>query len=585
MARFSEEWLQELLNKNDVLDVIGAYVPLVRRGNNYWANCPWHHEKNPSFSVNQQKQMFYCFSCKKGGSVINFIMENEKLSYQEAVAFLAERVGMELPEEQDNQAYQKNKAYKKRLYAMMRDAALYFHGLLKTKEGEAALAYLKRRGVENQIQSFGLGYAPDRYDALKKHLEEKGYNVKEMLDAGLVRQREGHTYDVFRGRVMFPIQNAFGDVIAFGGRIMAEGEPKYLNSQETLLFNKRYHLYALNLVKKRRNLKRILLVEGYMDVVALAGAGVQTAVASLGTSLTREQAKLIKRYVDGVYLCYDGDQAGLNAALKGVDILAKEGLDVQVMVIPEGMDPDEFIKKNGVKAFYALAKQAFGATAFKLWHMKKDYDLTNPDQTVQYATKAIELLAKLENDLEKERYLRQLSKETGLSQESLQAQLSRSSGENRYNLPVKETNLIKMESSFEAQLLSLLMENPQLIQELPGLEESLFDNILYRKIFFYIDNQIKKGILPTYAEIISVFSQDGQIDLAALMEPECPKGVGKAAYARLLVRKRIQEQKREDLKRLLKAAEQAENAELRMELLKRASDLNRQIRELNTADD
>lgn len=577
MARFSEEWLSELLSKNDIVQVIGEYVTLTRKGSRFWASCPWHAERNPSFCVSPDKQMFYCFSCKKGGGVINFIMENEKLSYVEAVSLLAERVGMTLPEETGDEDYQKKKAYRKRLHGLMRELAVYYNHTLKGEEGREALAYMKRRGAAAQIMPFGLGYAKNSFDDALRFLKARGYTVREMLDAGVVKQKDGRVYDVFRNRVMFPIQNVFGDVIGFGGRVMDDGIPKYLNSGETVIFNKRYNLYALNTVKKRRNLKSILLVEGYMDVVALAAAGIATAVASLGTSLTKEQARLLKRYTEKVYLCYDGDDAGLNAALRGVDILEKEGLQVFVIVLPDKMDPDEFVKKYSADAFYALAKKAPAATNFRLFMLKRGFDMENPDEVVQYGTKAVELIRGLKNELEKERYIKFLSKETGISVESLFSQMGKGKEEKGYILPVKESNLIKKEAGEEARLLSFLMDNPQLLEKIRGLTPELFQNPAYKKIFFSMEEQIKRGILPSCAELVSDFSCEGGADLSELMACKPPDGMmGQEEYAEMLIRK-LREARMLDKRQELIAKTATSTGEERAQLLREISALNREI--------
>ena len=377
MARFTDEWLQELLNKNDIVDVIGGYLPLSKRGANYWAKCPWHNETRPSFSVTPSKQMFYCFSCRKGGSVINFIMEYEKVSYREAVQKLAERVGMQMPESSYDPNYKKNEAHKLRLKQLMVDTAHYFHDNLKKPAGQSGLSYLNQRGIISQVNKFGLGYALPEFDDLVKFLKKKGYTVKEMLDSGVAKQKGPRLYDTFRDRVMFPILDVTGSVIAFGGRIISEGDPKYLNSPETALFNKRKNLYNLFRVKKERDLKAIILAEGYMDIVSLAAAGINVAVASLGTALSDDQARLIKRFVSKVYLNYDGDDPGIKAALRACDILQKSGLSVFVIRLPEGMDPDELIKKYGVKKYYEYVKSAVPAFEFKLNMLKRNFDLNS----------------------------------------------------------------------------------------------------------------------------------------------------------------------------------------------------------------
>lgn len=576
MPRLPESWLQELLDKNDIVSVIEQYVPLTRRGNTLWAACPWHADRKPSFSVTPSKQMFYCYSCKKGGSVIQFIMEMEKLSFMEAVGLLAERAGMELPELKDDDGYQQRKEYRKRLHGMMRELALHFVENLKTPGGRRAQEYMSGRGAGAMLRPFGLGYAQDRFDDTVGFLEGRGYTRQEMLDAGVVREKDGRIYDAFRGRVMFPIQNMYGDVIGFGGRVLDDGDPKYLNSGETVIFNKRYHLYALNKVKKQRGLKSILLVEGYMDVVALAGAGIQSAVASLGTSLTKEQARLLKRFTREVYLCYDGDEPGLKSALRAVDILEAEGLAVRVMVLPDGMDPDEFVRSRGAKAFYKVAKDSFPGTRFKLWMLRRGFDMSDPDQAVAYATQAVELVGALDNDLEKERYVRFLAEETGLSQESLNAQMGREAAP-AYTLPQKSANLRQTPGDEEPRLLSVLLEAPALVERLPEIGEESFSHELYKKIFLQLKDQIKRGILPSYAEIISGFSSQKGEEMSQLLQAEVPEGVeDREDYARRLLGQveiaRLQRQRQA----LLEEAS-GMSGEDRREKLRQVSEIDRQI--------
>lgn len=583
MARFSDEWLRQLLDRSDIVEVIGQYLPLTKKGARFWVPCPWHAEKNPSFCVSPDRQMFYCFSCKRGGGVIQFVMEYEKLTFMEAVSMLAERAGMELPAAEDNADYRRKREYKKRLTGMMREAALYFNQMLKTPEGAAAREYLQKRQVHAQVARFGLGYAPGG-SSLHKYLTEKGYTLKEQLDAGLVKQKEGRVYDAFRDRVMFPIMNVMGEVIAFGGRVLGEGEPKYLNSSETLLFNKRYHLYGLSIVKKQRDLKRVLLVEGYMDVVSMAGAGVKNAVASLGTSLTREQALLLKRYVKDVYLCYDGDNAGVNAALRGVDVLAQEGLQVHVILLPDGMDPDDFMKKHGRVAFNELAKKAMGPTEFKLDRLRTGFDLRDPDQAVQYATQAAALLSKLDNELEKERFARLVAVQTGLSEQSVRAQIGHMP-EKRYNLPEKETHFIAKEpEDDEAKLIALLMECPDVLANMEDVVAEDFEDAGYREIFLYVQGQIKKGILPTCAEIVSVFSAAPD-KLGGLLGAELPPGAAsRQAYAGMLLTHMRTRNKKQELSELLRQSEQATNPQVRAELLRQIQTVNAEIRAMRSAE-
>ena len=580
MARFSEEWLARLLEKSDIVDVINEYVPLKRKGTNLWANCPWHAEKNPSFSVSPSKQMFYCFSCKRGGGVINFIMEHEKLSYLEAVTLLADRAGMEMPEAQEDTGYQQRKEYRKRLYTLMRDLALHYHHNLKSSDGKAGLEYIKKRKIAGQIGPYGLGFALDSYDDAYQYLLGKGYTLKEMLDAGVVRQKEGRVYDFFRNRAMFPIQSHFGDVIAFGGRVMDDSNPKYLNSGETYIFNKLYHLYALNHVKKQRNLNHIILMEGYMDVVALAGIGVRNAVASLGTAFTKEQAKLLKKFVNTVYLCYDGDDAGQNAMDRAIPILQAEDLTVLAIEMPDGMDPDDYAKAYGPEGFAKLKAAALSAMEFQLKRLQKNYDMRNADQVVAYATAAVERIAALDNELEKERYIRLLSAQTGLSNQSLQAQMGRRPDAGMYNLPEDEQNLVKTEIDDESRLFYLLLESPKLAEKIEDAEGGLFQSPVYQRTFLYMKEQIKRGILPTCAEIISVFPEDSAT-FGKVLEIKTPVGVGAEDYAETLLKKikigRL-EQRRQMLQQQISQTGGAERATVIGELGR----VSRKLHELHT---
>lgn len=513
MARFPEEWLRELIEKNDIVDVISQYIPLKRQGMRYWAKCPWHSERNASFSVQPAKQFYYCFSCKKGGGVINFMMEYEKLTYVEAVERLAERANMELPETKfsakDREREKKQKEYKKRLHDVMRSAALMYHEILRSDEGAAARAYLARRGVLQAAGKFGLGYAPDRYDTALKTLTAKGYSVKELVDAGLVRRKNDHAYDIFRGRVIFPVQDVNANVIALGGRIIGDGEPKYLNSPETLIFNKRENLYALNMVKKRQGLSEITLVEGYMDVVSLAAAGYDTAVAALGTAFTSGQARLIKRYASSVAVMLDSDRAGITAAQKACSILEKERLDTRVVLLDDGMDPDEYIRKYGLEALQRRVREGITPTELRLRTLKQGFNMQIEQDRVRYSTKACEIIGKLDNEIEKDRYYSKVARETGISVQTLSAQASRGDGNN--SLP----NVVKLKDSSsavddETRLLSAVIERPELVKKL-GILESDFNLQEQKNAFSKILHQIKEGKTPTNGEIINMLSEEGDL--------------------------------------------------------------------------
>ena len=374
--------------------------------------CPFHSEKTPSFSVSPDKQIYHCFGCGKGGGVISFIMEIENLSFPEAVAFLARRANMPLPEQEDTRESKK----RSRLLALNRDAARFFYEQLNSPVGERAREYMARRGISKTTAvNFGLGCAPDAWDALEKAMREKGYTDYELFDAGLIKKgRNGGWYDSFRDRLMFPVIDVRGNVIGFSGRILGENGPKYLNSPETPVFNKGRNLFALNLAKKSKK-GYILLTEGNIDVVSLHQAGFDSAVASLGTSLTAEQARLISRYTDRVVIAYDNDAAGQKAAQRAIAILEKLDLKVRVLQMSGAKDPDEFIRLKGAEGFERLIEGSENQTEYLLAQIAKKYDLKTGAQKLDYLREAEELLARRPSAAEREIYCRRIASEVGIS--------------------------------------------------------------------------------------------------------------------------------------------------------------------------
>lgn len=420
MAIFPDAWLSELLSKSDLAAIASEYTLLKPKGKRLWGCCPFHSEKTPSFSVVPDEQFYYCFGCHAGGSVVQFVMDAEKLTYVEAIKYLAQRAGMELPDDVDDDRLRQERALKERLYAACKDAAMFYHAKLLSEEGKEAQKYLMGRNIDAATAAkFGLGYAPPGWDNLLKYMTEKGYSNEHLLAAGLIIQGKGRDkyYDAYRDRVMFPIVSTAKRVLGFGARTMGNDTPKYLNTGDTPIFNKRNNLYGLNL-QRGKHLADIIIVEGYMDVISLYKAGVTNAVASLGTALTQQQARLIKRYVPKVYISYDGDSAGQNATLRGLDILAKEGLDVRVIVIPDNMDPDDYAKKFGGQEYLALKDKALTLNGFKLDSLMGGIDLGTPDGREEYAKKACALLARLE-PVEQERYAPVIARRTGLSKEGI----------------------------------------------------------------------------------------------------------------------------------------------------------------------
>ena len=408
-----EEFKTELKQKNDLVSVFSKYVSLERKGRYYWCRCPFHGEKTPSLSINDIDNMFYCYGCHVGGDVIKFVMQIESLSFVEAIKLLASWANMEVPENFEgsgnNEDIAKAKKRKDRLVSLMKDAAGHYVSNLEKASAAPAREYMKKRQLEGALaRRFGIGYA-DGYNDLIDHLRGKGYSNEEMLAVGVAKQKDGKLYDPVANRLIFPIIDIYGNVIAFGGRTL-EPNPnfaKYLNTAETELFNKRNTLYAVNYLKKQRQLGPIpyvIVVEGYMDTISLHKAGFTMTVASMGTALTQSQAKLMKRFADKVYICYDGDSAGQNATLRGLDILRENGLDVMVVQLPDKFDPDDVIKTYGREGYQKILDEALPLVEFKLKYIKTKHDLSSVDGRVKYLNDAIDILSNLSSSVERELY-------------------------------------------------------------------------------------------------------------------------------------------------------------------------------------
>lgn len=420
---FPEAFLQELVEKNDIVDVVSGYVRLTKRsGANQFGLCPFHSEKTPSFSVSPDRQIYHCFGCGKGGGVINFIMEIENLSFPEAVEFLAKRVGMPIPEE-ENSAESKRR---RRMLDLNRDAARFFHTCLKAPEGRAAQAYMNARQITPPTATrFGLGAAPDTWDSLRNAMHELGYRDQELFEAGLVRKgKSGGFYDTFRGRLMFPVIDVRGDVIGFSGRILGDGEPKYMNSPETLVFNKSRNLFAMNLAKKSKS-GYIILAEGNIDVVMMHQAGFDSAVASLGTSLTAEQARLISRFTNEVIIAYDSDGAGKKASQRAIGLLEKLDVKVKVLSMTGAKDPDEFIKLKGADAFRNLLEKSENHIDYRLQTVTNKYDLTVDEQKVEFLKEASELVARLPGSVERQVYAMRVASLAGVPNDVVAQEVER----------------------------------------------------------------------------------------------------------------------------------------------------------------
>ncbi len=534
---FSDEFIQEVTAHNDIVDVIGDYVQLKRQGSGLVGLCPFHREKTPSFHVSPDKQFYHCFGCGLGGTVIKFVMEAENFDFVEAVKFLAERAGIAIPEtggDRNNELYEK----KQRIYQMNRLAAKYFYHALHGKEAKEAQEYVKKRRLTAEtIRTFGIGYAPDQWDGLIKHLEQHGFHRGEMVEAGLAKMSEkGRIYDFFRNRLMFPVFDVRGNVIAFGGRIMS-GESKgmkYINSPETPVFNKSRNLFSLNFAKKSGK-DFLILAEGYMDVISLYQSGILNAVAGLGTAFTAEQAKIISKYTKNVKICYDSDEAGIAATKRAIEKF--EGLDVKVEIIeiPHGKDPDEYIKSNSADSFGDLAATAKGTTQYQLAAIKKKYNLQDPQQKISFANEAIMLFASLSNEVERDLQIRLLAEELGVSAESIHAEVrkklrteSRRKERETLREVVKESRMAEIKAKqqgidyklvdLERKMLGLMFADRSIYQkfadQLPAAE---FSVDIHKRIAQCIYDAWSQGVAPDAAKILMEFSQEDSGEVTAVL--------------------------------------------------------------------
>ena len=453
-----EKFIQDLIDRSDIVDVVSSYVRLTRRsGANMFGLCPFHSEKTPSFSVSPDRQIYHCFGCGKGGGVISFIMEIENLSYPEAVAFLARRAGMQMPEETDSAEGRK----RARMLALNKDAARWFYSQLSEPAGKPAVEYIRRRGISPAMaKNFGLGAAPDSWESLRGAMRDKGYSDYELFDAGLVKRgKNGGFYDAFRNRLMFPVIDVRGNVIGFSGRILGDGEPKYLNSPETLVFNKSRNLFALNLAKKSKS-GYIILSEGNIDVVSLHQAGFDSAVASLGTSLTPEQARLISRYTNEVIIAYDNDGAGLKASQRAIGILEKLDIKVRVLRMSGAKDPDEFIKTKGPEAFRKLLEGSENQMDYRLKAILDKYDLTIDDQKVDYLKEAYDLIARQTDPVRRRVYSARIADIVGVKADVVENDIERL--RNRIlngAFATEQRELIKVEKQFQPAARELRYED------------------------------------------------------------------------------------------------------------------------------
>ncbi len=513
-----QDFVDEVIAKTDIVDLISRYVTLKRVGNRFQALCPLHNDKKtPSFSVSPDKQLFHCFGCGAGGTAIHFIMQKENLDFMEAVKYLAEKSGVPIPDYRSSSERAKaaeihNK--KKRMYEINAEAARFFYSNLTAPSGKEALDYLKRRGLTNAtIKAFGLGYSPDSWSALIDFMKTKGYTEAELCEAGLaVKRDQNNTYfDKFRDRVMFPILDLRGNVIAFGGRIMKDkdGAAKYLNSPETLVFKKKENLFAMNLAKNSKA-GQFLVMEGYMDVISLHQNGFDNAVASLGTAFTPQQAEILKRYADKAVLCYDADEAGQKAADRAGEILREANIKTRVMTITGGKDPDEYINTKGKEMFKLLIDNAESFIEYKIGKIEKQYNLEDTVEKLEFIEQIAKILANIKNGVEREIYIKNIARKTDISHESITAQVETLIRKNRRGAEIKaerdEKRAFEERTGGRKDLDSMRLYNAEKL-----MLNLLCEKEIYRGVSEKLQpEEFTEGLHRKLAEVIYAKQQSGE---------------------------------------------------------------------------
>ena len=539
MKGYDVKFMDELKNKNDIVDVIGRYVRLEQRGTNFWGKCPFHHEKTASFSVNSSGQFFYCFGCHKSGDVISFIMEIESLDFGDAVRFLAERAKIPMPEvKYDDEKIKEQKKKRARLMEALRETALFYVKNLKSDKGEQHLDYAAKRKFSGEtLVKFGMGASFD-FNSLPQYLRSKGFTDEEMIKSGVCGEKDGRCFDWLGKRLVIPVIDQFNNVIAFSGRRIDGGkEQKYINTKETEVFIKGKTFFNLNNLKKVKNEKGIdsvIIVEGHLDVVSLWQAGVHNVVASMGTALTKDQARILKRYTDKVYICYDGDFAGQKAAIRGLEILSEEGLEVKVVSLPDGMDPDDVIKTYGEKGYRELLLSAKPLIDFKLEIIKKTYDVNTVDGKRKYISSAIKVIKESPSPAEQEDLLKIVRDETGTTFETLKREL--------YSIENKVETATKEEVSFNDNvgdktalasrfILASYLFNKSFAGEL-DINTVDFDAPVYNEIKNYVKTCQQEGEKVKFSDLYELLSDEYKEELSRIagLETDENKAFDQAAY-------------------------------------------------------
>ena len=548
---YSDDIIEEVRGRSDIVDVISGYVRLTRKGSSYFGLCPFHNEKSPSFSVSGSKQMFYCFGCGEGGNVFSFIMKYENYTFPEAVKMLADRAGVQLPEVSMSPEERKQQDIKSQLYDINKEAAMFYYRMLKSPGGKRAYEYFKdkRMLTDETIVHFGLGASGTYKDELYRYMKSRGYSDELLRETGLFIYNEKEVRDRFFNRAMFPIMNQANKVIGFGGRVMGDGEPKYLNSPETKIFDKSRNLFGLNLARSSRK-KNMIICEGYMDVIAMHQAGFDQAVASLGTALTTGHASLMKRYTNDVLVCYDSDGAGTKAAIRAIGMLRGVGLRTKVIDMKPYKDPDEFIKNLGAQAFQERIDNARNSFMFELSVLERDYELGDPDGRTAFLNEAAKKLVDFSDEVERNNYIATVASEYHISVDSLtrlvgkgaahELEKKKRDSRNEYNSDEKQAAAFSGENRSRAKsagmsekddgikkaqrlLRTWLIEEPKLYVPVSKyVNPDDFTEELYYKVALILFDQFEKGELNP-AKIISSFTEEeSHREVARLFNTELP---------------------------------------------------------------
>lgn len=539
--RISDDMIAHICDENDIIDYVSQYVQLKKSGRDYSGLCPFHHEKTPSFHVSREKQLFHCFGCGASGNLVQFVMRSENLDFVDALKVLADRAGIIIPEDDGNFS-DENHEKKKRILAMNKYAARFFYDCLKDKStGEKGQQYFVKRNIPwKTVTVYGLGYAPDSRDMLLKHLTSKGFKTDEIVEAGLAVSREGKIYDKFRDRVMFPIIDVRGNVIGFGGRIMHDSKeingykiPKYLNSPETPVFDKGKNLFSLNLAKNAKS-SEIILCEGYMDVISVYQAGIKNIVATLGTAITENQAKLMLRYANEILICYDSDEAGTKAALRAIDVISDAGGRSRVIRLKNAKDPDEYINKNGVEKFKEAVRNAVAATEFKISLIKKQYDITSTEGKILFIEDVVKVFTKLKDAVEVDAYITKVAEDTGISRDAILSKYREKASKNTYRrIPTKTEYQKKTEQKqreavrekkvtaslleAEKRLIGLISQSKKLYKIASAqIKAEEFSTEVYRRLARMIYDSYENDTSPDGAMILNSFSGEDVSEASAV---------------------------------------------------------------------